>query len=170
MRSPIISPVLGVDPGSLTTGYAFVVETGRRLVVRDFGEISPPAKAPLPRRLLAIHDALESKILAHRPECLSLEALFVAKGLQSMMKLVYAKGVVLLLAARHNLDVFEYPALTVKKSVVGYGQAEKRQVQFMVRQLLSLADLPRPDEADAMALALCHLQARKARLLAGSTP
>ncbi|MBI2889541.1 MAG: crossover junction endodeoxyribonuclease RuvC [Nitrospirae bacterium] len=155
--------MLGVDPGSRTTGFAFLRSNGQKLIPVEFGEVRVPTRGGFPERLAAIYDTLDRKVRIHRPQGMALEALFVAKGLQSMIKLAYAKGVVLLLAARHDLPVFEYSALAIKKAVVGYGLAEKTQVQFMVQRILSLVDTPRPDEADALAVAICHLHTHPRR-------
>lgn len=152
--------MLGVDPGSVSTGFAFLTRRNGLLTALDYGEVRPPRGTALPKRLEIIHAELDRRIRDHAPVGLSLENLFVAKGLQSMMKLVYAKGVILLLAAQHDLPVYEYSALTIKKSVSGYGHAAKHQVQFMVQKLLNLPRMPRADEADAMAMAVCHLHSQ----------
>ena len=134
-----------------------VRRTGHHLESLSFGTIRTPADSPLPERLLSLHRELGRVIAAFAPEACAVEQLFFCKNARTAMIVGQARGVVLLAAAAAGLAVAEYTPLQVKQAVVGYGRAEKRQVQEMVRVLLALRDLPKPDDAaDALAIAICH--------------
>ncbi|MBI2322584.1 MAG: crossover junction endodeoxyribonuclease RuvC [Chloroflexi bacterium] len=161
--------VLGVDPGTATTGYGLVHAFGERLAAVEFGVLRTAAGTPLPQRLLALHGALSDLLRRSRPDCVAVELLFLTRNARTAMAVGQARGVVLLACAEAGLPVAEYSPLAVKKAV-GYGRGPKAQVQEMVRILLALDAPPRPDDAaDALAVALCHCQAEAARrALAGS--
>jgi len=148
--------VVGVDPGSQATGFG-VVAGGRQQVTHvAHGQIAPRSRTPLPERLRQIYDALLEVLERHRPHSLALEDLFLARNVKSALTLGQVRGVVLLAAAQAGVPVHIYPALVVKKAVVGYGQASKFQVQLMVEQLLGLK-VAGQHAADALAVGLCHL-------------
>jgi crossover junction endodeoxyribonuclease RuvC len=150
--------VLGVDPGTLRTGYGLV--DGNRDAVRllQSGAITTSPKDELPFRLQKIYDGLRDLIALHRPEWVALESPFIAKNAQSAMKLGQSKGVALLAARHAGVPIAEYTPTQVKSAVTGYGAADKTQVQHMVKRTLGLIDLPKPsDLADALAIALCHI-------------
>jgi crossover junction endodeoxyribonuclease RuvC len=156
--------VLGVDPGTLTSGYGMVVEEDHKLFHVVSGGISPSAKQPFPRRLKKIYEELEKIIDKHRPHVVVIEDLFVSKNIKSALKLGHARGVAILAAMNAGLPVFEYSPLEVKQAVVGHGKAEKKQVQLMVKALLELPKVPHPaDAADALAAAICHIHASRLR-------
>ncbi len=156
--------MLGVDCGSVCTGVGVVESDGRGYRVLHYGAIAPARSRPFAQRLEHIHREIERLVAAFRPETIALEQVFQAFNVKSAMQLSQVRGVVLLAAARAGLPVSEYSALTVKNSVVGYGRAEKHQVQRMVQRLLALAEPPRPDDAaDALAVALCHIHTETAR-------
>lgn len=160
--------VLGVDPGSVTTGYGLVADRGSELQAVAFGAIATRARAPFAQRLLRIYRELRAVIARHRPDCAAVESVFFAVNVDSALRLGQARGVALLALAEEGIDVVEYSPREIKQAVTGYGQAEKSQVQEMVRLLLRLPEPPRPaDAADALALAICHHQA--ARLAARLT-
>ena len=148
--------VLGIDPGSRITGYGFVEAAANRLSFVAAGRIRPPAGA-MPARLGRIHQGVAELIGAYRPDVLAIEEVFLARNPQSALKLGQARGVAIAAAVAAGLDVFEYPARTVKKTVVGTGRATKAQVQHMVRVLLNLKGQPAADAADALAIAICHV-------------
>ena len=149
--------VLGIDPGSQTTGWGVVEGDGRKYTLVDYGAIRAPASLKFPTRLLKMCSGLEGVIEKHRPDACALEDVFLATNVKVSMKLGQVRGVVLLVAERAALDIHEYAPRLVKQTVVGYGNAEKHQVQEMVRLLLSLKVVPAPhDAADALALAICH--------------
>ncbi len=156
--------VLGIDPGTLTTGYGIVEEEDHKLFHVVSGGISPSAKQPFPQRLKKIYEELEKIIVKHRPRIVVVEDLFVSKNIQSALKLGHARGVAILAAMNAGLPVFEYAPLEVKQAVVGHGKAEKKQVQLMVKALLDLPKVPHPaDAADALAAAICHIHSSRLR-------
>ena len=153
-----MSRVLGIDPGSQITGYGVVELTGNRLVHVAHGTITPPAREPLPVRLAAIYRGLRDIVEVHRPHEMGVENIFHARNAQSALKLGQARGVILLAAELGGMPVVEYTPMQVKSAVVGYGRAEKFQVQEMVRRLLALPERAGPDASDALAVAICHIQ------------
>lgn len=158
---------IGIDPGTATTGYGIVQEQpDGSLKALDFGVILTPAGMPMPERLLELHGRLKEILLLHRPECGAVEKLFFQRNVTTAISVGQARGVALLALAEQGLSVGEYTPLEVKQAVAGYGGADKSQVQQMVRALLGLADIPRPDDAaDALAVAICHLHSSRAHFL-----
>jgi len=154
--------VLGIDPGTLKLGWGLVARRGQRLEHVAHGVVSLDGRAPLPERLCRIDERLLELIERYRPEVGSVESLFFHKDPQAAAKLGHARGVVLLALARAGLPIFEYAPALVKRTVAGKGQAPKEQVASVVRALLALRELPPPDAADALAIAMTHL--RKAAL------
>ena len=152
--------VLGIDPGTLTTGWGVVEERGSRLV-RVAGGVAR-ARGPLASRLGKIAEEIERVLERFSPTALSLEKSFVASNIQTAFRLGEARGAVLAIAARSGIPIGEYSPAEIKRAVVGTGRATKEQVQEMVRRLLALAEPLTSDQADALAAALCHLQARRA--------
>jgi len=155
--------VLGIDPGTATTGYGVIRETdaGDPEMV-DFGVILTPAGLPLEMRLLQLHQQLQEIILLHRPQSAAVEKLFFQKNVRTAMAVGQARGVILLALAQAGVPLAEYTPLEVKQAVAGYGAADKKQVQEMVKALLHLAKIPKPDDAaDALAIAICHLHSSR---------
>lgn len=148
--------VLGIDPGSRITGYGLVAAEGSQLAFVAAGRIRPPLGA-MPARLGEIYAGVAELIGNFSPDVLAIEDVFLARNPQSALKLGQARGVAIAAAVTAGLEVFEYPARTVKKTVVGTGRASKAQVQHMVRVLLNLKGQPAPDAADALAIAICHV-------------
>jgi crossover junction endodeoxyribonuclease RuvC len=159
--------VLGIDPGTATTGYGLVRELqDGSLETPAYGVILTPAHTPLSERLLLLHNQLTDLLLLHRPESAAVEQLFFQRNVRTALSVGQARGVVLLALAQAGLSAAEYTPLEVKQAVVGYGGAEKGQVQQMVRALLSLPDIPRPDDAaDALAIAICHVHSARLKYL-----
>ena len=152
--------IFGIDPGSQRTGYGCVESIGRRHALVICGSLSGPKGASFPDRLHAIHEGLKALIARHQPDCVAIEDIFHHRNVRSALKLGQARGIALLAASEAGLPVVSYAPATVKRAVVGYGRAEKQQVQQMVKLLLGLAQPPTPhDAADALAVAICHLQA-----------
>jgi crossover junction endodeoxyribonuclease RuvC len=150
--------IFGIDPGSDRTGYGCVELTAscHRLVV--CGHLSAPSGAAFPEKLKHIHGGLTQLLAAHRPDCVAIENIFHAKNVRSALKLGHARGVALLAACEAGLPIFEYTPAEVKRAVVGFGRAEKHQIQHMIKILLGLDAVPTPhDAADALAIAICHL-------------
>jgi crossover junction endodeoxyribonuclease RuvC len=151
--------IFGIDPGSARTGYGCVERIDSRHALVVCGSLSGPPRATFPDRLNAIHDALKALIVQHRPDGVAIEDIFHARNVRSALKLGEARGVALLAASEAGVPVVSYAPAAVKRAVVGYGRAEKQQVQHMVKLLLGLDYVPSPhDVADALAVALCHLQ------------
>jgi crossover junction endodeoxyribonuclease RuvC len=150
---------LGIDPGTATTGYGLVLETeAGSLLVVAYGVIQTPSDMPMPERLLELFRELRQLILLHRPGCGAVEKLFFEKNVRTAISVGQARGVALLALAEAGLQIGEYTPLEVKQAVAGYGGADKNQVQQMVKALLDLDEIPRPDDAaDALAIAICHL-------------
>ena len=149
--------IFGIDPGSVRTGYGCVQSDGTRHRLVCFGSISAPAGSAFPVRLKAIHSQLIALIAEHHPDFIAIEDLFHAKNVRSALKLGHARGVALLAAMEAGVPIAEYAPSEIKQAVVGYGRAEKAQVQQMVQMLLGLASPPSPhDAADALAVAICH--------------
>ncbi|MBF0340040.1 MAG: crossover junction endodeoxyribonuclease RuvC [Magnetococcales bacterium] len=150
--------VLGIDPGTTATGWGVVESAGSRFLHVAHGCIRTSSGDPLPERLGRIFAGLSEVIRIHHPQAVTVEEIFVSVNVQSALKLGHARGSAIVAANASGLPVFEYTALQVKQAVVGYGRAEKQQVQAMVRMLLSMSVAPPQDAADALAGALCHLQ------------
>jgi len=149
--------ILGVDPGTAICGYGILQSDGDRLAVVTYGAITTPSDWQLPRRLAHIYRELTALIVQHQPTDAVVEKLFFSKNVRTALSVGQARGVALLAAAQANLGIHEYTPLEVKQAVVGYGRADKNQVQQMVRMLLQLDELPQPDDAaDALAIAICH--------------
>ena len=151
--------VLGIDCGTEYTGYGVVDQASPgSLICICCGAIKLSPREPLPLRLTRIYSRLEELILEHRPEQVAIEDVFYAVNVKSALKLGQVRGVAMLAAAAAGLEVSEYAPLSIKSAVVGYGKAEKQQVQHMVTRLLNLAEPPEPaDASDALAIAICHL-------------
>ena len=149
--------IFGIDPGSERTGYGCVESDGSRHRIVISGAISSSAAASFPEKLLKIHTRLSALIAECRPDCVAIENLFHAANARSALLLGHARGVAMLAAVEAGLPVAEYTPAEIKRAVVGYGRAEKHQVQQMVKLLLGLTALPTPhDAADALAVAICH--------------
>ncbi|GAB4405795.1 MAG: crossover junction endodeoxyribonuclease RuvC [Thermodesulfovibrionales bacterium] len=148
--------VIGIDPGSRICGYGIIEwRDGGKYIAS--GRIEASRRAPLHIRLREIHDALVEIIRQYRPADAAIEKVFFAKGARAALNLGHARGISLLAASSEGLSVYEYTASEVKKAIVGYGRAEKRQVQEMVMVMLDLNMALSPDSADALALSICHL-------------
>lgn len=150
---------IGIDPGTAITGYGLVRQaTDGSLQAVDYGVIQTPAKSPLPERLVQLYSELTSLIEQHQPQAAAVEKLFFQRNVRTALSVGQGRGVVLLVLAQAGLAVSEYTPMEIKQAVVGYGGADKNQVQQMVRALLELDDIPRPDDAaDALAVAICDL-------------
>lgn len=149
--------VLGIDPGSRRTGYAIVDRQGSRLTAVAFGTIKLGGGDMGPR-LRLLFEELSAVVSHHEPTEVAVEGIFYARNAASALKLGHARGVALLVAALKGLEIHEYAPRAVKAAVTSSGRAEKAQVQKMVRVILGLREVPEPDAADALAVAVCHLQ------------
>lgn len=151
--------VIGIDPGTATTGYGLVRERqDGSLEVAAYGVIQTPANTPLPERLLELNRQLTDLLTLHLPQSGAVEKLFFQRNVRTALSVGQARGVALLALAKAGVEIAEYTPMEVKQAVAGYGGADKQQVQYMVRALLDLREIPRPDDAaDALAVAICHI-------------
>lgn len=162
--------VIGIDPGTATTGYGLVRDNeDGSLAMVDYGVILTSPALSMPQRLLELHQRLLEILLLHRPHSGAVEKLFFQRNVTTAISVGQARGVALLALAESDLPVAEYTPLEVKQAVVGYGGADKNQVQQMVRAVLGLDVIPHPDDAaDALAIAICHLHTAKVNQLYNS--
>ena len=158
--------VVGIDPGTATTGFGLVRDTENGLEMVDYGVITTPAGERPEQRLLHLAINLNELIMRHNPESGAVEKLFFQRNVTTAMSVGQARGVALLVLAKNSIPVGEYTPMEVKQAVTGYGAADKRQIQQMVKALLGMDDIPRPDDAaDALAVAICHLHSARLRSL-----
>ncbi len=149
--------ILGVDPGTAITGYGLLEQNGNQLTARRFGVLKTSSDSSLSERLKEIYNNIIDLVIEYKPEVMAVEELFFNKNSRTALAVGQARGVIMLASAMQGVKVAEYTPLQVKMAVVGYGRAEKRQVQEMVRVLLRLDSVPKPDDAaDALAIAICH--------------
>lgn len=154
--------ILGIDPGTAITGYGLIQKQGNHLKRIAFGAILTAPETHMALRLQKIYRELQKVIEQYRPDVMAVEQLFFNKNVRTALTVGQARGVVLLAGAEAGLNIIEYTPLQVKMAVVGYGRAEKKQVQEMVRILLCLNEIPKPDDAaDALAIAICHANSYK---------
>jgi crossover junction endodeoxyribonuclease RuvC len=160
---------IGIDPGTAITGYGLIEENeDGSLSVVDYGAILTSADTSMPERLLELYLRLRELLLLHHPQSGAVEKLFFQRNVRTALAVGQARGVALLALAESGVPVSEYTPLEVKQAVAGYGGADKNQVQQMVRALLGLSDIPRPDDAaDALAVAICHLHSSRTQFLFG---
>ncbi len=154
--------VLGIDPGTATTGWAILEEADGKILAIAYGHISTSPKKTEEERLIEISDDLKKIIDKHHPQEAAVEKLFFFKNQKTVMQVSQARGAIALTISQNNVSLFSYTPLQVKQAISGYGRAEKRQVQIMIKNILKLKAIPKPDDtADAIAIALCHLHSRK---------
>ena len=149
--------VLGVDPGSLVTGYGLLEKKGNRITCVHFGAITSERHVPFYERIHKIFRSMVEIMEHYRPQEMAIEDVFFAKNVKSAMKIGHARGAVLVAAVESDVKIYEYAPLEIKKSVVGYGRATKEQVRSMVQVILGLKTHPGFDTSDALATAICHL-------------
>lgn len=159
-----MSSILGIDPGSRHTGYGIVLGEGNRMSHLASGAINVPGKLPLPMRLSLIYEKLSEIIREWRPDEFAIENVFFAKNVRSALVLGQARGAAILAGVNAGLEVSEYSALEIKQAVVGYGRADKAQVVQMIKALLKLRTGLNAHAADALAVAICHLNTRLSKI------
>jgi crossover junction endodeoxyribonuclease RuvC len=159
--------VIGIDPGTAITGYGLLRENeDGSLYVVDYGAILTSSEQPMSERLLELHRQLSEILLLHQPDSGAVEKLFFHRNVTTALSVGQARGVTLLAMAAQGLQIGEYTPLEVKQAVVGYGGADKNQVQQMVKALLELPEVPKPDDvADALAVAICHIHSARLKNL-----
>ena len=149
--------ILGIDPGTAIMGYGLIEQKGNHLSALDYACWRTPAHTPLAERLLMLHEQIAPYLSGHTPDHIAVEELFFNRNTTTALTVGHARGVILLAGAQQGIPIFEYTPLQVKQAVVGYGRADKKQVQLMVKGLLRLDEIPKPDDtADALAIAICH--------------
>lgn len=149
--------ILGIDPGIAAVGYSIVECKGNSMKALDYGCIKTKSTELFPDRIKTIYDSLIEIIEEYQPEDLAIEELFFNKNVKTAIKVGQARGVEILAAINKGLEIYEYTPLQIKQATVGYGRADKKQVQEMVKLLLNLKEIPKPDDAaDALAIAICH--------------
>lgn len=154
--------ILGIDPGTAICGYGLIDKENYSFKVVDYGVIRTEKELAAEKRLAMIYQGVVTLLETFAPAEICVEELFFHANARTVIPVGQARGVVLLAAAHQNVPLFEYTPLEVKQAVVGYGRADKKQVQFMVKTLLNLKDIPRPDDAaDALAIAICHGQSQR---------
>ena len=153
----LIMIILGIDPGIAIVGYGVIEYKGNKFKVIDYGAITTPAGMKVKDRLKIIYDGVIDIIQTHKPDCIAIEELFYNNNAKTVINVAQGRAMPYLAAANTNLEIYEYTPLQVKQAVVGYGRAEKKQVQQMTKMLLNLEKIPKPDDtADALAIAVCH--------------
>jgi len=149
--------ILGIDPGYAIVGFGVLEYRSNHFRVVDYGAITTDSGTPFNRRLEIIYDGLTQIIEKYRPDAMSVEKVFYNSNAKTVIDVSQARGVIMLAAQKNRVSVFEYTPLQVKQSVVGYGRADKKQVQEMTKRILALEKVPKPDDtADALAMAICH--------------
>lgn len=149
--------ILGIDPGTAITGFGVIDKDGQKLSLVTAGVVRTPPKQALPERLDTIFTEISSLIKECKPQQVAVEQLYFAKNVTTAMSVSHSRGVILLAARRAGLPIGEYTPLQVKQAITGYGRAEKAQIQAMVKNILGLEKIPKPDDAaDALAVAICH--------------
>lgn len=153
--------IVGIDPGTAIMGYGVIEQQANALKALAYSCWRTPAGMPLPERLLSLYRGVCLLLQEFKPDCLAVEELFFNRNTTTALAVGQARGIVLLAAAEQGIPVYEYTPLQVKQAVVGYGKAEKVQIQHMVRSLLGLKEIPKPDDAaDALAIAICHAHSK----------
>ncbi len=149
--------IIGIDPGYAICGFGVIDKVGTKLKVLDYGVYETKAHTPFADRLLTIADEVEQLIIKWKPDVMAIEELFFAQNKTTAMATAHARGAIIVAAAKHDVEVFEYTPSQVKKAVTGVGRADKEQVQLMVKVLLNLESIPKPDDAaDGLAIAICQ--------------
>lgn len=157
--------ILGIDPGYAILGWGVIEKRGNRFHTLDYGAITTDKDAPMPQRLGAIYDGLREIIEEQRPDTASIEKIFFNTNTTTAINVGQARGVAILACIKGGLQVAEYTPLQIKQALVGYGRADKRQMQFMVKTILNLREIPSPDDtADALAAAICHEHSSNTKL------
>ena len=150
--------ILGIDPGYAIIGYG-VIDTSTQDMVLDYGAITTPKEDSMPVRLEAIEGALKFLFDKYKPDVVAVEELFYFKNQKTVIQVAQARGVIILACQKYCGNIFEYTPLQIKQALTGHGRAEKAQVQYMVKAILGLNSIPKPDDAaDALAVAICHSQ------------
>ncbi len=154
--------ILGIDPGYAIVGVGVIECTGNKFRCLEYGAITTPAGMPVPKRLKAINDGMNFYIDKYKPEAVAVEELFFNSNQKTAIHVAQARGVIIISAVNKNVPLYEYTPLQIKQAVTGYGRADKKQIQTMVKMMLNLNAIPKPDDAaDGLAVAICHAHSMK---------
>lgn len=154
--------IMGVDPGFAITGYGIIKYEGNRFAVKEYGAILTKTSDTFPERLQIVNNKIKELIKIYSPDVFAIEELFFNKNVKTAINAAQGRGAAIVAAADCGLNIYEYTPLQVKQAVVGYGRADKSQVQQMVKMILNLDEIPKPDDvADALAVAICHAHSCK---------
>jgi crossover junction endodeoxyribonuclease RuvC len=149
--------IFGIDPGLATIGFAVVDANGHKLIPISYGAITTPPHHSIGQRLVTIADNINQIIQTYQPDVCAIEQIYFGKNVKTAMKVTQARGVIVYCVEKHGIPTFNYSPTAVKSAILGFGGAEKKQVQFMTKEILNLRSLPKPDDvADALAIAICH--------------
>jgi len=153
--------ILGIDPGFAIVGFGVLEYENNKFKTIEYGQITSPAKIPMNKRIKMLYDDVSFLMDCHHPETMAIESLFFNSNQKTAINVAMARGVLLLAAENRKIPIAEYTPLQVKQAVCGYGRAEKKQIQLMVKAILALDEIPRPDDAaDALAIAICHAHSK----------
>ena len=154
--------ILGIDPGFAITGYSIIEYNGNKFSLIQSGAITTKEGESFPIRLTAIYDELDLIIKQYKPDAISVEELFFNQNIKTAINVAQARGIVLVVGCKNNIPTYEYTPLQIKQAVVGYGRAEKKQVQQMVKAILNVKEIPKLDDiTDSMAIGICHAHSQK---------
>jgi len=154
--------ILGIDPGFAIVGFGVVEYAENKFTTIEYGQITSPAKTPINKRIKMIYDDITYLMEKHKPQAMAIESLYFNTNQKTAMNVAMARGALMLAAENQGIEISEYTPLQVKQAVVGYGRAEKKQVQLMVKTILALDEIPKPDDAaDALAIAIAHAHTRR---------
>lgn len=154
--------ILGLDPGTAITGFGVIEKNDQGIDYVNCGCITTCAGMPMPERLQCIYEDTKKIITKYKPDAVAIEDLFFFRNVTTVIKVSQARGVLILAACKKSLPIFEYKPLQIKMALTGYGRADKKQMQQMVKSVLSLSDIPKPDDAaDGLAIAICHANSEK---------
>ncbi len=161
--------ILGIDPGYAIVGVGVLEYVGNKFKMLEYNAITTPAGMPTPQRLQKIYEQMQFYIDRYAPDAMAIEELFFNSNQKTAILVAQARGVLLVSAANNHLPICEYTPLQVKQSVTGYGRADKKQIQSMVKMILNLKEIPKPDDAaDALAIAICHAHSNKMNRVLGT--
>lgn len=154
--------ILGLDPGTATTGYGVIQAQGNKITGICYGVIRTPASEAMSKRLRTIYDDVGQLMRTYQPDDVAIEQLYFGRNITTAISVGQARGILLLQAECHGLHIAEYTPMQIKKALVGTGHAEKKQVQYMIQKFLGLDKMPQPDDAaDALAVAVCHAHSKR---------
>jgi len=154
--------IFGIDPGYAISGFGVIDYTGNKFKILDYGVVTTKSDMPMPIRLKILYDSYTELLTQYKPDAVAIEELFFNKNSKTVIAVGQARGVHILAAIKQDISLYEYTPLQIKQAIVGYGRAQKKQVQEMTKILLNLREIPKPDDAaDALAIAICHAHSLK---------